>query len=75
MGRRVQLDDEARVEPFDTRSLGLGAAPAGVVDVWAGESVAVEAVHEQSDAARSVAPGSSVVRVELQPHGCVLLRA
>ncbi|GAA5206138.1 glycoside hydrolase family 27 protein [Microbacterium kyungheense] len=69
------LDDEARVEPFDTRSLGLGAAPAGVVDVWAGESVAVEAVHEQSDAARSVAPGSSVVRVELQPHGCVLLRA
>ncbi|WP_224751291.1 glycoside hydrolase family 27 protein [Microbacterium helvum] len=68
------LDDEARVEPFDTRSLGLGAAPAGVVDVWSGESVTVEAVHEQSNAARSVAPGSSVVRIALEPHGCVLLR-
>ncbi|GAA5202822.1 alpha-galactosidase [Microbacterium jejuense] len=69
------LDDRARVEPFDTRSLSLGAAPSSVVDVWASEPVAVEAVHEQSDAARSVAPGSSVVRLALEPHGCVLLRA
>lgn len=67
--------DEEREVPFDTRSLGLGPAPAGVVDVWSGTSVAVESVHEQSDAARSVAPGSSVIRVRLEPHGCVLLRA
>ncbi|MFD4960010.1 glycoside hydrolase family 27 protein [Microbacterium sp. NPDC058389] len=69
------LGDEPREEPFDTRSLGLGAAPAGVVDVWGDEAVAVEAVHEQSNAARSVAPGSSVVRLALEAHGCVLLRA
>ena len=37
--------------------------------------VAVEPVHEQSNAARSVAPGSSVVRVRLEPHGCALLKA
>lgn len=67
--------DHAREVPFDTRSLGLGPAPAGVVDVWGAASVAVEAVHEQSDAARGVAPGSSVVRLTLEPHGCVLLRA
>jgi hypothetical protein len=67
--------DEAREVPFDTRSLGLGATPAGVVDVWDGSSIAVEAVHEQSDAARGVAPGSSVVRLPLEPHGCALLRA
>ena len=66
---------EARELPFDTRALGLGLAPAGVVDVWDAASVAVEAVHEQSDAARGVAPGSSVVRLTLEPHGCVLLRA
>ena len=67
--------DEAREVPFDTRSLGLGVAPAGVVDVWDGASLTVEAVHEQSDAARGVAPGSRVVRLSLAPHGCVLLRA
>jgi hypothetical protein len=67
--------DEAREVPFDTRSIGLGPAPASVVDVWDAASVAVEAVHEQSDAARGVAPGSSVVRLKLEPHGCVLLRA
>lgn len=67
--------DQPREVPFDTRSLGLGPAPAGVVDVWDAASVAVEAVHEQSDAARGVAPGSSVVRLTLEPHGCVLLRA
>ncbi len=67
-------DDELREEPFDTRSLGLGPAPAAVVDVWTGAPVATEPVHEQSNAARSVAPGSSVVRVRLEPHGCVLLR-
>jgi len=61
--------------PFDTRSLGLGPAPRAVLDVWSSESLPVEAVHEQSDTARSVAPGSSVVRVSLEPHGCVLLRA
>ncbi|KJL44583.1 alpha-galactosidase [Microbacterium trichothecenolyticum] len=38
-------------------------------------TIPVEAVHEQSDDARGVAPGSSVVRVSLEPHGCVLLRA
>ncbi|MEU1972658.1 glycoside hydrolase family 27 protein [Microbacterium sp. NPDC019599] len=69
------LSGQARDEPFDTRSLGVGPAPAGLVDVWSGEDVAVEAVHVQSNAARSVAPGSSVVRVHLEPHGCVLLRA
>lgn len=68
------VGDEARTEPFDTRSLGLGATPAEVVDVWSGAPVIVEAVHEQSDAARGVAPGSSVVRLALEPHGCVLLR-
>lgn len=67
--------DEAREVPFDTRSLGFGPAPAVVVDVWDAASIPVEAVHTQSDAARSVAPGSSVVRVSLEPHGCVLLRA
>ncbi|MDR7113814.1 hypothetical protein J2X03_003714 [Microbacterium trichothecenolyticum] len=67
--------DEAREVPFDTRSLGLGPAPRAVLDVWSSESLPVEAVHEQSDTARSVAPGSSVVRVSLEPHGCVLLRA
>ncbi|MFB7894573.1 alpha-galactosidase [Microbacterium sp. NPDC056044] len=67
--------DEARDVPFDTRSLGLGPAPASVVDVWDGASLSVEAVHEQSDAARGVAPGSSVVQVALEPHGCRLLRA
>ena len=87
--------DEAREVPFDTRSLGLGPAPAAVVDVWSAAgptrpeaprdapaarggavgTLPVEAVHTQSDAARSVAPGSSVVRVSLEPHGCVLLRA
>ncbi len=69
------LSDEPRTEPFDTRSLGLGAAPTDIVEVWSAAPVAVEAVHEQSHAARSVAPGSSVVRVTLAPHGCVLLRA
>jgi len=69
------LSGEARDEPFDTRSLGLGTAPAGLVDVWSGEAVSVEPVHVQSNAARSVAPGSSVIRVHLEPHGCVLLRA
>ncbi|MGN6219854.1 MAG: glycoside hydrolase family 27 protein [Microbacterium sp.] len=69
------VSDEARTEPFDTRSLGLGTAPAEVVDVWSGAPMIVEAVHEQSDAARGVAPGSSVVRLALEPHGCVLLRA
>jgi hypothetical protein len=69
------LDDEARLEPFDTRSLGLGAAPASIVDVWTGEQVAVEPVRVQSNAARGVAPGSSVARIRLEPHGCVLLRA
>ena len=67
--------DEAREVPFDTRSLGLGHAPTRVVDVWSGSDVAVEPVHVQSDAARGVAPGSSVVRLALEPHGCVLLRA
>ncbi|WP_341999218.1 alpha-galactosidase [Microbacterium sp. LWH7-1.2] len=67
--------DEAREVPFDTRSLGLGPAPAAVTDVWDAASVPIEAVHEQSDAARSVAPGSSVVRITLEPHGCRLLRA
>ncbi|WP_239065788.1 alpha-galactosidase [Microbacterium hibisci] len=67
--------DKARDEPFDTRSLGLGPAPDAVVDVWDAASVPVEAVHEQSDAARGVAPGGSVVRLSLEPHGCVLLRA
>lgn len=67
--------DEARAVPFDTRSLGFGSTPAAVVDVWGAASVPVEAVHEQSDAARGVAPGSSVVRLPLEPHGCVLLRA
>ncbi|GAA2976624.1 hypothetical protein JOD63_003346 [Microbacterium terrae] len=69
------LSDEARTEPFDTRVLGFGAAPAPVVDVWSGASVAVEPISVQSDAARGVAPGSSVVRLELPPHGCALLRA
>ncbi|MFC8680257.1 alpha-galactosidase [Microbacterium ureisolvens] len=67
--------DEARDEPFDTRSLGLGHSPDAVVDVWNAASVPVEAVDEQSDAARGVAPGSSVVRLGLEPHGCVLLRS
>nr|WP_308289132.1 hypothetical protein [Microbacterium trichothecenolyticum] len=67
--------DHAREVPFDTRSLGLGPAPAAVMDVWVAASVPVHAVNEQSDAARSVAPGSSVVRISLEPHGCVLLRA
>ncbi|QKJ20591.1 glycoside hydrolase family 27 protein [Microbacterium hominis] len=69
------LSDEHRVEPFDTRSLGLGPAPARIVEVWTGSDASVEAVHEQSNAARSVAPGSSVVRADLAPHGCVLWRA
>ncbi len=67
-------DDAPRTEPFDTRSLGLGAAPGSVVDVWTAAPVATRSVHEQSDAARSVAPGSSVLRVSLEPHGCALLR-
>ncbi|GLI26236.1 alpha-galactosidase [Agromyces rhizosphaerae] len=68
------LADEARAEPFDTRTLGLGPAPAGPVDVWTGEALPVEPVHEQGDAARSVAPGSSVLRLALAPHGCRLVR-
>jgi len=69
------LSGDARDESFDTRSIGFGSAPGSVSDVWSGESVPVEAVAVQSNAARSVAPGSSVVRVALEPHGCVLLRA
>lgn len=59
---------------LDTRALGLGSAPGTVVDLWTGESVAVEPVATQSDAARSVAPGSHALRVTLAPHACILLR-
>ena len=69
------LSDAPRHEAFDTVGIGLGAAPASVVDVWSEASVAVEPVSVQSDAARGVAPGSSAVRLELPPHGCALLRA
>jgi len=68
------LSGTAREESFDSRGLGFGAAPGGVVDVWSGAPVLVDPVRVQSDVARGVAPGSSAVRVALDPHGCVLLR-
>ena len=45
-----------------------------VVDVWTGAPIPVHGVDEQSNAARGVAPGSSVVRVSLEAHGCALLK-
>ncbi|MDE0546650.1 hypothetical protein [Microbacterium sp. C7(2022)] len=69
------LSSDARREPFDTRSLGLGSSVVDVVDVWSGSTLSASAVHEQSDAARGVAPGSTVLHLGLPPHGCVLLRS
>jgi hypothetical protein len=45
-----------------------------VRELWTGAVVAPEPVAVQSDAARGVAPGSSALRLSLEPHGAALLR-
>ncbi|HLT66723.1 MAG TPA: alpha-galactosidase [Microbacterium sp.] len=67
--------DESADETLDTSWLGFGSAPGSIVDVWTGAEVATEIAREQSHDVYSVAPGSSAVRLPLEPHGCVLLRA
>jgi hypothetical protein len=66
---------ESAVETLDTSWLGFGSAPGDIVDVWTGEAVPTEIAREQSHDVYSVAPGSTALRLTLEPHGCALLRA
>ena len=68
------LSDDPLAVALDTRSLGLGPTPGTVTDVWTGAPLETEPVRVQSNAARSVAPGSTALRLTLEAHGCALLR-
>lgn len=76
-GRRYaavfNLAAESRDVALDVGNL---AFPRGgrIVELWSGAPVAEEPIHVQSNAARGVAPGSSVVRIALPAHGSALLR-
>ena len=59
---------------LDTRDLGIGAAPAQVVDVWTGRPVTVRPGRAGSATVRGVAPDSSVVEVTLASHASAFWR-
>ena len=67
--------DVAADETLDVSWLGFGSAPGSVIDVWTGDPVPTEVAREQSHDVYSVAPGSTALRLTLEPHGCALLRA
>lgn len=67
------LADDPRELVVDVGSLAFPADGA-VTELWSRESVALESVAVQSDAARGVAPGSRALRLDLPAHGAALLR-
>jgi hypothetical protein len=82
-GRRwvgvFNLDDGPREVTLDARNVGLpvsadGELAGSITELWSGSSVAAQAVSEQSDAARGVAPGSAGIRLSLGAHDAALLR-
>jgi alpha-galactosidase len=59
----------------DAQDVDLPARFDGEVrELWSGAVVPTTRVDEQSDAARGVAPGSTALQLELEPHGAALLR-
>lgn len=67
------LADDPREVVLDARTAGL-AGEGRLTELWSGRPVEAEPVHEQSDAARGVAPGSRALRLPLAAHGAALLR-
>ncbi|MGN8025296.1 glycoside hydrolase family 27 protein [Microbacterium sp. 22242] len=67
------LADAPRELVLDVRALAFEGGGA-ITELWTSEPLRAEAVTEQSDAARGVAPGSRAVRLALPAHGAALLR-
>jgi alpha-galactosidase len=60
---------------IDAQDVGMPPAPDGEVrELWTGALVPAAHVTVQSGAARGVAPGSTALRLRLEPHGTALLR-
>ena len=68
------LGESAVDVALDAQALGLPASGGEVRELWSGADVPLEPIGVQSDAARGVAPGSSALRLSLEPHGAALLR-
>lgn len=59
---------------LDTGNVAIPTGFTGSVhDLWTGEDVATHPVTVQSDAARSVAPGSVAIPITIEPYGARLL--
>lgn len=68
----VNLGDEPLTTTVDASAIGFdGDAP--VRELWTGAPVSRAAVAVQSDDARGVAPGSTALRIALEPHASALL--
>jgi alpha-galactosidase len=69
------LDDASRDVVVDVANVDLPARLTGsITELWTHASVVAEPVSVQSDDARGVAPGSSVLRLTIPAHGARLLR-
>ncbi|GAA1980368.1 glycoside hydrolase family 27 protein [Microbacterium pumilum] len=68
----INLGDEPLATAVDASAIGFdGGAP--VRDLWTGATFDRAPVAVQSDDARGVAPGSTALRVVLEPHASALL--
>jgi hypothetical protein len=68
------LDDDPRDVVLDAAAVGLPERLDGPVrELWTGAAVAADPVTVQSGDARGVAPGSTALRLRLEPHGAALL--